>query len=328
NPGGVCVFGAGRWGRNHVRVLAETGRLAAVVDPDPEALAVARSLGVPVAARFDELDEPVRRRCVAAVIATPAATHYDLANQCLDRRLDILVEKPLALSLGDAQKLAERAEREERIVMTGHILLFHPAVRALRELVVGGELGDIRYVYSNRLNLGRVRREENILWSFAPHDLAAMEFILGVPPNRVRADGGSWLQPGLVDVTVTHLGFPGGIQGHVFVSWLHPGKEHRLVVVGSRKMAVFDDLRPEARLLLHDVGIDEDPAGALATRDDGQVVIALDEVEPLSAQCAHFLECIDSRQRPLTDTAHALSVLWVLEAAQRSLERQGEWIQS
>ncbi|MCB9832336.1 MAG: Gfo/Idh/MocA family oxidoreductase [Planctomycetes bacterium] len=321
NEIGVVVFGAGRWGRNHLRCLASLGALRALVDPDPATrAAAAETWKVPAFANEREL-EAAGLELQAAVIATPAETHSQVGLRALELGLDLLVEKPLALSVEDAEFLLAEAERRDRILMTGHLLLYHPAVEALKALIDAGELGEIRYVYSNRLNLGRVRREENILWSFAPHDVAAILHLLGALPVEVRATGGHWLQHGVADVTLTHMVFPGGQQAHVFVSWLHPFKEQRLVVVGSEKMAVFDDLRREARLVVIDSGVELDHDGRALERRGEERVLPIATTEPLLAECRHFIDCCRDRRRPLTDGHHGLDVLRVLAAAESGLPR-------
>ncbi len=277
--------------------------------------------GIPIVSRLEDLSDEVLADVVGAVVATPAATHADVAERALSHDWHVFVEKPMALSMREAESMERKAKDVGKRLMVGHILLFHPAVAALKTLIDDDELGDVRYLYSHRLNLGRVRQDENILWSFAPHDIAVMLHLLDGEPERVEAKGGSWLRPDLVDLTVTHLEFPNGIQGHVFVSWLHPYKEHRLVVVGSRKMAVFDDLAADGKLKLHDVGIDTDSEGLFAARREGWSLVSLDDEEPLVRELTHFLACIDGDTTPLTDARHGLQVLRCLDRAQASLDR-------
>jgi predicted dehydrogenase len=209
--------------------------------------------------------------------------------------------------------------------MVGHLLEYHPAVLRLRQLIESGELGELRYVYSNRLNLGKVRREENILWSFAPHDIALILRLVGAPPSRVSATGGAYLQSHIADVTVTNLEFPTGVRGHIFVSWLHPYKEQRLVVVGSKKMAVFDDVKRADKLVVYDQGV-EFVNGEPVTRKSEGVAEALDpgeSGEPLRRQCLQFLKSIETGENPLTDGESGLQVLRVLAAAEQSLAESG-----
>jgi len=322
DPHPVAVVGAGAWGRNLVRNVADLGALRWVCEADATTLEeVATAFpGIRATTDIGEVlaDEDVR----GVVIATPAPTHAALATAAMDAGKDVLVEKPLALDVADARRLAERSEECGAVLMVGHILEYHPAVTRLVDLVRAGELGAVRYVYSNRLNLGRVREEENILWSFAPHDISVIERIVGGEPESVATSGGAYLQHGIADVTVTDLTFAGGVRGHVFVSWLHPFKEQRLVVIGDRKMAVFDGAGSGA-LTLYDRSIDTSSGRPVAREGAAAVVVPVDEAEPLRLECEHFLARIRDRGRPLTDGANGIAVLRVLEASQRSLERAG-----
>jgi UDP-2-acetamido-3-amino-2,3-dideoxy-glucuronate N-acetyltransferase len=205
-----------------------------------------------------------------------------------------------------------------RVLMVGHVLWYHPAVLKLKELVDSGELGRIQYIYSNRLNLGRFRREESSLWSFAPHDLSVILGLLGEQPAAVQAHGGHYLHHAFADVTVSLLSFPSGVRAHVFVSWLHPFKEQKLVVVGDRQMAVFDDTLEKDKLVLYPHEIDWKNRLPVARKAPAEAV-ALEWVEPLRAECAHFLECVRTRTTPRTDGAEALRVLEVLDACERAL---------
>ena len=317
---GVCIYGAGRWGRNLIRCFNQLGVVEAVVDPDDEARAfIEETYGIPTYSIDSDLPENFWQEIAAVAIASPAATHTYLAMRAFDRGLDVFVEKPLALCLEDAKSMHAEALRRDCLLMTGHILLFHPAIKRLKSLIDGNELGEIRYIYSNRLNLGTVRQEENILWSFAPHDIAVILHLLGTEPTAVQATGGSWLQAGIKDVTVTHLEFPRGERAHVFVSWLHPFKEQKLVVVGSKKMVVFDALRKGAQLVVLDAGIEVDANGRATERLGEEEVIALPDCEPLLEECRHFLHCCESRQQPLTDGFHSVSVMRVLARAESDL---------
>ena len=313
----VAVIGCGYWGRNLVRSLAELGELAAVVDPDDTVAAdLATRHGVP-ARGVDEIlgDTSID----AVVIAAPAKDHAQLALRALDAGKHVYVEKPLALHLPDAEQVVERADRLGRTLMVGHLLQYHPAFLAMRRLVDDGALGELRYLYSNRLNLGRFRREENILWSFAPHDISMVLGLVGEEPHRVSAIGATYLSSGVPDVTTTHLEFPSGPRAHVFVSWLHPFKEQRLVVVGSESMAVFDDLQPwESKLMVFEHGVEWDGATPVPVRAEGQP-IPLEAAEPLKLECQHFIDRIRDGQSPATDGREGLRVLRVLDAAQRSL---------
>src|SRR6267378_3505716 len=234
----VAVVGVGYWGKNLVRNFYELGALAALCDENGSVAERCRSEYADV--QFHTAFEAVLSdpSITAVALATPATTHYDMVKAALEAGKDVLVEKPLALDVKQGEELVELAAATHRILMVGHILRYHPAILKLQELIQAGDLGQINYLYSNRLNIGKIRTEENILWSFAPHDISVMLSLLNEMPIRVSCEGGAYLNRNVFDVTLSHFDFPSGVQAHVFVSWLHPVKEPRLVVVGSEKMAV------------------------------------------------------------------------------------------
>ncbi len=318
---GVAVVGCGAWGRNHVRVWAELGRLKAVCEPDPARWQLVPP-GVEVHAEIDSIWEDPRIQGV--VLATPASTHADLARRALEAGKHVLVEKPIALRVRDGEELVRLAASRGRILMVGHVLEYHPAVIRLRELISTGALGRVLYLCSNRLNIGKIRTEENALWSFAPHDVALMTRLVDSLPLEVACHGGAFLNREVADVTLTTLRFPGNVSGHIFVSWLHPFKEQRFVVVGERQMAVFDDtLDWSGKLTLfpHSVLWMEGKV-PIAQKADG-VPLELEVIEPLKAECQHFLECLETGCSPLTDGESGLHTLQVLDAAQHSLHSGG-----
>jgi predicted dehydrogenase len=318
----LAVIGCGYWGKNLVRNFAQLGTLASICDANGAALEVQTTL-CPTARLTPRYDDVLADPDIdAVVIATPAAQHFDHARAAILAGKAVFVEKPLALRLEEGRELVRLADARSVVLMVGHVLEYHPAVVLLKELVGRGELGELRYLYSNRLNLGKVRQEENILWSFAPHDIAVISSLAAAEPIAVTATGGSYIQQGIVDVTVTDLLFPGGVRAHIFVSWLHPYKEQKLVVVGDRKMAVFDDTAREGKLKIYDKGI-EWRAGLPVPRQTAETTLFFDEAEPLRRECEHFLACVRTSRRPLTDGHSALRVLKVLDASQRSLEQHG-----
>lgn len=317
---GVAVIGCGYWGRNLVRNFAQLRALRLVCEAAPEGRARVLEMApdIAVVAHMDEvLCSPVK----GVVIATPAETHYELAIRALEAGKDVFCEKPLALSYEEGVELVRLAQRQERILMVGHVLEYHPGIVRLQELAQEGGLGNVCYICSNRLSLGKVRREENILWSFAPHDIAVILRLMGSMPFQVVACGGSYVQPNIADVTVTHLLFDNGVRAHIFVSWLHPFKEQRLVVIGSRKMASFNDV--DKRLVLYDQRVDLREGEPVPVRGNGEE-IPFSHDEPLRLECQAFLSAMDTRQAPLTDGLSGLRVLKVLQAAQRSLVMNGE----
>jgi len=316
---GVAVVGCGYWGKNLVRVFSELGALKCVCDVDGACRAGLTISGSPPT--FTQcLDEILADDGLPAVaVATPAATHFDIVRACLAGGKDVFVEKPLALNAEQGQALVELAEKESRVLMVGHILLYHPAVTKLRQLIQEGALGRVLYCYSNRLNMGLIRTEENILWSFAPHDISVMLHLLGEEPVAAEADGQCYLTPGVVDVTLSRLWFRSGVTGHIFVSWLHPFKEQRLVVVGSEKMAVFDDQAAD-KLILYPHRVDWAGRTPKAFKAEATAV-EIHQAEPLKRECSHFLDCVASRQPPRSDGHEGLRVLRVLNTCQQSLDR-------
>ena len=315
----VACIGTGSWGRNLLRNFHDLGVLATVCDANPSTIhELAQKF--PNARYTSSVDDVLSDLSIGAVaIATPAETHGRLARRALEAGKDVFVEKPLCMALDEGEELVSLAERTGRVLMVGHLLWYHPAVLRLRELVETGELGRIQYIYSSRLNLGRIRQEENILWSFAPHDVSVILGLVGEMPDGVQAQGGNYLHQKIADVTVTLLAFPSGVRAHIFVSWLHPYKEQKLVVVGDRKMAVFDDVQPDQKLLLYPHAIDWRNHVPVPTRADAQVV-PVEAGEPLRAECEHFLECLATRHRPRTDGSEGLRVLTVLQRCQAALE--------
>ncbi len=314
----VVVVGSGYWGQNLVRNYYQMNALLAICDSNRERL---EELGkkYPECALITDYQEVLDDEKIrAVVIATPAETHYKLVEKALLAGKDVYVEKPLCLSVEEGTELVKLARKLDRVLMVGHLLWYHPALRKLKELIDDGELGQIRYIYSHRLNFGKIRREENILWSFAPHDISVILGLLGEMPDSVQAQGGNYLHSQIADVTMSTMSFPSGVKAHIFVSWLHPFKEQKLVVVGDKKMAVFNDVEKTDKLLLYPHSIDWKNNILIANKADSQAVI-YDEVEPLRAECLHFLECIQNRTQPLTDGSEGLRVLTVLNQCQAAL---------
>ncbi|PYQ51825.1 MAG: oxidoreductase [Acidobacteria bacterium] len=320
---GVGLAGCGYWGRNLARNLYQMGHLAAVCDPSAKVLKEVKAAykGVRATRDFASLLEDAKVKAVA--LAAPAAQHYELARHALAAGKDVFVEKPLALRVPEAEELVALALRRKRVLMVGHILEYHPAILKLKEFVDSGELGDIHYVYSNRVNLGKVRQEENILWSFAPHDISVILLLVGAMPEMASTSGQHYLQHEIADVTMTCLAFPGKPRAHIFVSWLHPFKEQKLVVIGSRKMAVFDDVIKDGKLKIFDKGI-EWKNGQPVIRQTAESTLFFPETEPLREELTHFVECVRSRKTPRTDGHNGLRVLRVLDACQRSIESGGQ----
>jgi UDP-2-acetamido-3-amino-2,3-dideoxy-glucuronate N-acetyltransferase len=317
----VAVIGVGYWGKNLVRNFRALGVLAGLCDTETSIEANYRREYEDIKF-YREFSAVLSDASITAVaLATPAVAHYEMAKAALEAGKDVFIEKPLAVNVKHGEELVELAGRARQILMVGHILRYHPAVRKLQELIRDGALGKINYVYSNRLNIGKIRAEENILWSFAPHDISVLLALLNEMPARLSCHGGAYLSSEVPDVTLSQFDFPSGVQAHIFVSWLHPFKEQRLVVVGSEKMAVFDDTA-ENKLVLYPHRVEWRNRVPTAIKAEGEVV-RLDDGEPLRTECQHFLDCIDSRIAPITDGAEGLRVLRVLDACQRALQNGG-----
>ena len=323
---GVAVVGCGHWGKNLIRNFHGLGVLRGIFDTYPDHLSqqVAQYPGVQAFSRYEDvLADPAIQ---AVAIATPAETHASLAMQAFAAGKDAFVEKPLALYVEDGLAMVASAREHGRLLMVGHLLLYHPATQAIDRLLQSGELGKLEYIYSNRLSMGKIRQEENALWSFAPHDISVILRLTRHLPLQVTATGGAYLQPNIADVTVSNLLFEKGTRAHIFVSWLHPYKEQRLVVIGSKKMAVFEDSRPDHKVLLYDKLIERNALGIQASQAKGEPV-PIDAAEPLRVECAHFVECVQTRRPPLTPGEDGVRVLEVLPACQRSLELSGAPVQ-
>lgn len=321
----VAVIGSGYWGKNLVRNFHQLGALKLICDKNEVLLDQFKEQHPDVETCLALSDVLTREEIRGAVIATPAETHFIFVREALLSGKHVFVEKPLALTEEDGLQLVELAEQNQLTLMVGHILHYHPAVIKLKELIESGELGKIQYLYSNRLNIGKIRAEENILWSFAPHDISVILMLLGEMPETVYATGGSYLQHQIPDTTLTALDFPSGVKAHIFVSWLHPFKEQKLVVVGDKKMAVFDDVS-QKKLFLYSHKIEWLKRIPVASKADAEVVRLGRMEEPLRAECRHFLECIATGQSPKTDGREGLRVLQVLQASQESLDRNGATI--
>ena len=319
----IALVGCGYWGKNLCRNFHALGALSTVVDATENGQATARSIA-PNAIISNNFDDILGADQIQGVgLATPAETHADLAIQAMRSGKDVFVEKPMALSISDAEEMQKVALETDRILMVGHLLEYHPAVLKLRELIDSGELGKINYIYSNRLNFGKVRTEENALWSFAPHDVAVILRLLGQSPIEVSASGGSYLTQDVADVTVSNLRFSNNCRAHIFVSWLHPYKEQRLVVVGDKKMAIFNDVNAFGeKLQLYPQRVEFDGTLPILKKENAEF-IEHDDTEPLLEECVHFLECMKSGNKPLTCAQSGIEVLKVLHACQSSIEQNG-----
>lgn len=329
-PVATALIGYGYWGPNLARNLYQNkaARLAVICDSAAERLVDVPRLYPGVATAADAGAVFADPAVEAVVISTPVRTHYALARAALQSGKHVLVEKPIALSSAECTDLIGLAERGKRTLMVGHTFEYNPAVLKIKELIDKDEIGQVYYVYSNRVNLGRVQRDVNVLWSIAPHDISILIYLLGAMPVEVSARGATYLSEGIEDVVFATLAFPNNVLAHVHASWLDPGKVRRMTVVGSRKMVVYDDVDSEAKIKIYDKGVYRkgDPVfGEFQFRlHSGDIFIPkIDMNEPLQVECQHFLDCIRTGQQPRSDGESGRRVVRVLEAAQESLVHGG-----
>ncbi|MFZ1707603.1 MAG: Gfo/Idh/MocA family oxidoreductase, partial [Anaerolineae bacterium] len=326
----IALVGCGYWGPNLARNLSQVngGRLMVCTDTDAQALARMERQYPQVEMTTDSAAVLQRSDIDAVVLATPARTHAGLALEALAAGKHVFVEKPLALSVADAEQMVAAAQAGSRVLMVGHVFEYHPALRHIKQLLDKGELGDLYYLYSTRVNLGRVQADINALWSIAPHDIAIMLHLVGGLPLRVSAHGQAFLSGSVEDVVFVNLEFAGGVIGHIHASWLDPSKTRQLTVVGSRRMVVYDDVASEGKVKIYDKGVyrkNEPGYGEFQVKvHSGDITIPrLDMTEPLQLECQHYVDCIREGRTPLTDGVNGLQVVRVLAAAQASLAAGG-----
>lgn len=318
----IAVIGAGYWGKNLVRNFYELGVLSLVCDGDDEVLKKTKDLYPDVEVTKDSFKIFKNKSIDAVVVSLPAKMHYEYAKKALLSKKNVFVEKPLSLNHIEAEELIGIAGKNKKIIMVGHLLQYHPAFIKLKEIVSNGELGRLNYIYSNRLNLGKIRKEENILWSFAPHDISMILSLINEEPRSVFSKGGFYLNNNVADVTITSLDFPSGIKSHIFVSWLHPYKRQELVLVGEKKMAVFDDTKNwDEKLLIYPHELNWKDGLPVPNKKEAEKIF-LEESEPLKNECRHFISCILNNTKPITDGEEGLKVIKVLEASQKSLDSE------
>lgn len=304
----VALIGVGHWGKNLARVFDELGVLKVICDTNTEVLGQ-----YPASDYKDILNDPEIK---AVAIATPPASHYQLAKEALLSNKDVFVEKPLVLNIKEGEELIKIAKKRNLVLMVGHLFHYHPAVVKLKEMINNGELGDIRYIWSNRLNFGKLRQEENVLWSFAPHDISLIIDLLGMP-EKISSQGKAYLRKNIFDTTLSILNFKDNKTAHIFVSWLNPFKEQKFSVIGSKKMAVFDGVKNELMIYPHQVKYQFEAIEAIKAEGE---IIEVPNKEPLMEEMKHFLDCIEQRKNPKTDGHEALRVLKILDSCQKLLE--------
>ncbi|MEO0272139.1 MAG: Gfo/Idh/MocA family oxidoreductase [candidate division WOR-3 bacterium] len=309
----VIVVGAGNWGQNLVRTFYNLGALAGVAEVNPE-LRSAIEAQYPALATYADYQAALETDISAVVLATPAPTHYQMARAALEARKDVFVEKPITLKTQEARELAEYADKTSRILMVGHLLLYQPAIAWMRDYLASGKAGKVLHVATQRAKLGKVRREENVWWSFAPHDVSVVLDLLGNPTLKtVQAHGHAMLQPGIEDNVYVNLSFEGGQTAHIHCSWYWPLLQRSTVVIAEKQMLVYDEVLQ--KVTIYDKGVDDH----LNNRDDGSQTVEVAASEPLKNECQHFLDCIKSRQRPISDGWNGVAVVEILEKATEAL---------
>ncbi len=309
------MVGAGNWGKNLIRNFAQLGALAGVAEVNPQ-LRAAVAEQYPHVALFTDYEQALASSAAALVLATPAPTHFQLALTALAAGKDVFVEKPMTLKSAEARQLAEYANQQSRILMVGHLLLYQPAIRWMRDYLQSGQAGKVYHVATQRLKLGRVRREENVWWSFAPHDVSVVLALLGNPlVQEVQAQGQAILQSQVEDDVHVSLAFEGGKTGHLHCSWYWPEMKRSTTVIAEREMLVYDEI--SQRVTVYNKGIHED----LSNRDEGSWSPEVTESEPLKLECEHFLDCLETRQQPRSNGWNGVAVVEVLEKVQGCLDR-------
>ncbi|MCK5451016.1 MAG: Gfo/Idh/MocA family oxidoreductase [Candidatus Omnitrophica bacterium] len=326
----IAVVGIGNWGKHLVRNYYDLGVLYACCDFDEKKLEVAKkTFNVPkIASDFNSIvSDP---EIDGIVIAAPAVHHYELAKASLEAGKATYIEKPMALEVKHCEELVKIAEEKDLPLMVGHLMLYHPAMVKIKEYIDNGELGDIYYAYSLRVNLGTVRKDENSLWSFAPHDISMFLYLFGSEVENVSARGQSYLQKGIEDVVFLSLYFKDKRMAQIQISWLDPHKERKLTIVGNKKMLVFDDIQSAEKIKIYNKGITKgenpefDSYGDYLTLRTGDILMPYVKMsEPLRLECTHFLDCVKNNKKPLTDGKNGVDVVRILEKAQESLRNNG-----
>lgn len=314
----ICVIGGGRWGENHIRTLFEMGNLGGIVEANPKRLQELLEQ-YPVKG-FQDVESALKENFDGFTIAAPAPLHYDIAKLLLEHGKSVLVEKPMTLSSETSLELVELAKAKGAQLMVGHVLLFHPAIRKIKELIDSGKIGELYYIYSNRLNLGTVRTEENVFWSFAPHDISVLNYFVGEVSQCIESKGAKFLQKNVYDYTMTQLTYPNNIHAHIFVSWLHPFKEHRMVVIGSRGMISFEDSSPEKEIKFYNKHIEFEQGIPIKVENPTEI-IPYEKKQPLTEELKYFVENLDKKIE-IADGRSGYEVVKVLEKAQELIDEK------
>jgi UDP-2-acetamido-3-amino-2,3-dideoxy-glucuronate N-acetyltransferase len=317
----ICVIGGGRWGQNHIKTLANLDCLAAIAETNPARLKELLEQ-YPNTVGYTNVDEAIAARYDGYTVAAPAEFHYPIGKKLIERGLNVMMEKPMTLTAQQSEELVELAKKTGSQLMVGHVLLFHPAIRKIKETIESGKLGKLFYLYSTRLNLGTVRTEESVFSSFAPHDISVLDYLIGRPACTIEATGAKFLQNGIYDTTLTQLEYPGNIHAHIYVSWLHPFKQQLLVVIGSQGMISFDDSTKEKSIYFYNKRIDFEK-GIPVKIENPDEIIPYEKKMPLEEELKYFVEHLDS-SIAINNGEAGYEVVKVLETVQKLMDDNGK----
>ena len=316
----ICVVGGGNWGKNHIKTLNSLDELAAVVEPNEDLISFF-SKTYPSIKIYKSLDEALKDKSLEGfVIATPAETHFEISKKLLLQNKKILVEKPFTLNIDNAKDLLSIEKDSMGDIMVGHVMLFHPAIKKLKEIIEIGEIGNIEYIYSNRLNFGKVRSAENVFWSFAPHDISILQYLIDDYPDSIQSKGSSFIRKGIFDTVVTFLEYPNNIRAHIFNSWIHPFKEHKIVIKCKNGMLSFEDSKQEKPLKYYNKKFVLDGSKTLIKNGTHKKEIHFEGVEPLKEELLCFIKLVNHNQIPTANSQHAYNVTKIMVEANNQLE--------
>lgn len=314
--GKICVVGAGYWGKNHIKTLYELGLLGGIVEENSKILKRFSNYNISLYKRLDEALE--NDNLLGFTVATPAETHFMIAKKIIKAEKHVLVEKPFVMSVKEAEDLIALADQNNVNLMVGHLLLFHPAIIKIKELIASGKIGNLKYIYSNRLNFGKIRNKENVLWNLAPHDFSIFQYLIESYPKKIQANGSLLLKGKIFDSVITNLEYPNGISGHVYSSWLHPFKEHRLVVIGSKGMIVFEDSSNNKLLKFYNKKVELND-GFPKLIEGEEEVINYSKKMPLTEELKHFSNSLNGGRIIIANKEHALEVTRIIIEASNQL---------
>lgn len=317
----ICLVGAGKWGKNHLKTLKNMGNLYGIVETDKTKYNDLQKK-YPNIEIYENIHQTVSKNFDGYIIATPAASHYEIASELIKIKKHVLIEKPMTLNSADAKKLVDSAKKNKVQIMVGHVMLYHPAIIKIKELLLNDKIGKLQYLYSNRLNLGTVRTEENVFWSFAPHDISIFQYFTESYPIKIDSSGGCFLQPEIHDTSLTIFNYPENIHAHIFVSWLHPFKEHRIVIIGSKGMISFEDSSQEKNIIYYPKGIFWQQ-GKPIKKDGPSEIIPYEKTEPLKNELKNFIQRIKNPDN-LYHGKDGLEVIQILETATQTLLKKNK----